>query len=369
MTPLQNLIFARRGTARNVLSILLLALTTTACKKTPEYVLGQEEMASLMADIHTGEAVIDFNYAKFPNDSTRKMLKQSIYEAHGVTAETVDTSFVWYGNHIEEYIKVYDRTIEILKERQQDFASATSAQIAISGDSVAVWHGPQRVIVHENMPSRVITFSLIPDSTWQNGDIYTLRYKPVNGIGDIETRLLVDYADGVTGYIDQPVSTRQPNIMQIQVDSTMTPLRLYGYLAFSPAKNTAFEVDSISLTRQRMNLVSGYYGRPNIFRTSAAPEEEPDTTSIQTVDTNVPVTPRRPMSSDRRRPAAQDVQLPGVTWDGKKSEHRMNASQHKPSAKQRQEARERQRKNQPAKQRNLKPAPAKAQPAKKDPAK
>ena len=93
------------------------------------------------------------------------------------------------------------------------------------------------------------------------------------------------------------------------------------------------------------------------------------TTSIQTVDTNVPVTPRRPMSSDRRRPAAQDVQLPGVTWDGKKSEHRMNASQHKPSAKQRQEARERQRKNQPAKQRNLKPAPAKAQPAKKDPAK
>ena len=126
---------------------------------------------------YTGEAVIDFNYSKFPNDSTRKMLKQSIYAAHGVTAETVDTSFVWYGNHIEEYIKVYDRTIEILKERQQDFASATSAQIAISGDSVAVWNGPQRVIVHEEMPSRVITFSLVPDSTWQNGDIYTLRYK------------------------------------------------------------------------------------------------------------------------------------------------------------------------------------------------
>lgn len=365
MKPLHKPTSVQKACARNVLTAMLLVFTITACKKTPEYVLGQEEMASLMADIHTGEAVIDFNYSKFPNDSTRKMLKQSIYAAHGVTAETVDTSFVWYGNHIEEYIKVYDRTIEILKERQQDFASATSAQIAISGDSVAVWNGPQRVIVHEEMPSRVITFSLVPDSTWQNGDIYTLRYKPVNGLGDIESRLLVDYADGVTRYIDQPISTRQPNIMQIQVDSTMTPLRLYGYLAFSPSKNVAFEVDSISLTRQRKNLVNNYYGRPKTFRTSAAPEEEPDTTSTPTVDTNTPTTPRRPMSTDRRRPAAQDVQLPGVTWDGKKSEHRMDASQHKPTAKQRQEARERQRKNQPVKQRSVKPAPAKVQPAKK----
>ena len=45
-----------------------------------------------MADIHMGEAVIDYNYSEFPNDSTRKMLKQSIYDAHGVDASTVDTS-------------------------------------------------------------------------------------------------------------------------------------------------------------------------------------------------------------------------------------------------------------------------------------
>ena len=38
----------------------------TSCEKAPDNVLGREEMASLMADIHMGEAVIDYNYSAFP---------------------------------------------------------------------------------------------------------------------------------------------------------------------------------------------------------------------------------------------------------------------------------------------------------------
>jgi len=345
-------------------SVLMLAVCLSACKKTPDWVIDRESMANLMADIHTGEATIDFNYSRFPNDSTRKMLKQSIYAAHGVTAEQVDTSYVWYGNHIEEYIKVYDRTIEILKERQLNFASATSAQIAISGDSVAVWQGPQRVIVAEDMPARAITFSLVPDSTWQKGDIYTLRYKPINATGDIETRLLVDYADGTIGYVDEPVSSRLPHQMHIQVDSTLAPLRIYGYLAFSPSKNVEFEIDSITLTRQRKHLVSSFYNRPKIFRSSAINDDSADTTSVaSTIETPEESKNRRPVSTDRQQPAAREVQLPNVTWENKKSEHRQDALQHKPSAKPRREARERQRKNQPAKKATT-TAPSKIKPTK-----
>ena len=57
MTPFQKPTSVQKACARNILTAMLLVLTITACKKTPEYVLGQEEMASLMADIHTGEAV------------------------------------------------------------------------------------------------------------------------------------------------------------------------------------------------------------------------------------------------------------------------------------------------------------------------
>ena len=43
----------------NSLLVCACAIGISSCSKTPEGVLNQEEMASLMADIHMGEAVID----------------------------------------------------------------------------------------------------------------------------------------------------------------------------------------------------------------------------------------------------------------------------------------------------------------------
>jgi len=342
--------------------LLGLVFFVTGCKKAPEYVLDHEEMAQLMADIHMGEAVIDFNYSSFPNDSTRKLLKQSIYQAHGVTAEQVDTSFVWYGNNIEEYIKVYDRTIEILHRRQGDYLSATSAQIAIAGDSVAVWRGPERIMVADNMPSRVVTFSVSPDSTWKSGDIYTLQYKPINSQSEVDARLLVDYAGGITRYIDKPNASRFPYRMQIQVDSTETPLRVYGYLAFNPEKNIVYEIDSISLTRQRKELISGFYARAEEFRLSEEASDSIDTEDNDDIEgiTSDIKSSRRPMSTQRHRPLAEEVNTPESSSGNAQSEHRRDASQHKPTAAQRREARERQRQRsvQPVKKATATPAKA-----------
>lgn len=337
--------------------MLLLCAIVSSCKKNPDNVLDREEMAQLMADIHTAEAVIDFNYSAFPNDSTRKMLKQSVYEAHGVSAETVDTSFVWYGNHIEEYIKVYDRTIELLHQRQSDYASANSAQIAIAGDSVAVWRGPERVLVSTEMPSRIITFSVSPDSTWRAGDIYTLMYKPVNAQSDIEARLLVDYMGGLTHYANRSSTTRFPNQRQIQVDSTQTPIRVYGYLVMKPEPNVAFEVDSIVLTRQRKDLIPAYRNRAEVFSISDATDEEPDSTEVNSdIPSSDIKSARRQPSTQRHRPMAESVDAPESSTA--ESEHRQGAAQHKPTATQRREARQRQRSAQPVQKSTQTPAKA-----------
>lgn len=231
----------------------------TSCEKAPDNVLGREEMASLMADIHMGEAVIDYNYSAFPNDSTRKLLKQSIYAAHGVDAATVDTSFVWYGNHIEDYIKVYDRAIEIIQDRQRDLASETSSQIAIAGDSVAIWNGPGHITLSERMPSRVVTFAFTPDSTWQNGDIFMLRYVPVVSNAPVTSRLLVDYDNGATGYVDETSMQSGAMVQRIQVDSTLTPVRVYGYMTMPSGQNITGEIDSIAVVRMR------HYMMPNTY--------------------------------------------------------------------------------------------------------
>ena len=320
-----------------------------SCKHTPEGVLDQEEMAQLMADIHTGEAMIDFNYSTFPNDSTRKLLKQSIYASHNVTAEDVDTSFVWYGNHIEDYIKVYDRTIAIIQERQRDVAATGLTQISVAGDSVQVWAGPERLVVGRRMPSRIIGFNITPDSTWQKGDIYTLSYKLINTQAKVNTRMLVDYSDGTTAYVDEPDTKTARNFLKLQVDSTLTPLRIYGYMCFSPEQNISFEVDSMSLTRVRHHLVPNFYAPHKTFGFGTTKESEMDsnTDTRVTVDEshaerktfrNTNVQPRRLSESSRKQSESEDALPEPSSQSGHRSEHREDASQHKPTPAQRREA-------------------------------
>lgn len=338
---LEEIIISTRRIAVRAALTALAALCLTGCKKTPEGVLDKEEMAQLMADIHLGEALIDFNYSAYPNDSTRKVLKQSIYAAHHVSAEEVDTSFVWYGNHIEDYIKVYDRTIEIIQERQRNTANAAHAQISVAGDSVQVWSGPQRLVVNSRMPSRVVTFNLLPDSTWKKGDIYILNYKLINSQANVTGRLLVDYDNGTTGYSDETTVQRNTTSLHIQPDTTLTPLRIYGYMAFAPENNVAFEIDSISLTRVRRELMPGKRFRQSVFdygKTQAANEAISDvfTSSYTQYDT-----PHRgtPSNAHRQRQEVDKAALPKTSSQlGRSSEHREDAEEHKPTPAQRRDA-------------------------------
>lgn len=329
-----------------------MAVTAVSCKHTPEGVLGQEEMAQLMADIHQGEALIDFNYSTYPNDSTRKMLKQSIYASHNVSAEEVDTSYVWYGNHIEDYIKVYDRTIEIIQQRQRDAAKSGNMQISVAGDSVQVWGGPQRLIVGERMPSRIVGFNLTPDSTWQKGDIYTLCYKLVNSQAKVQAKLLVDYSNGSTAYVDEPDIRQSKSTLKIQVDSTLTPLRVYGYMYFMPEKNISFEIDSISLIRIRKELMKNVYIHKKTFNYGISPEKGTDNASQlsnATTEGNAEthtatanhsgMQPRQASETTIRRNSDNNKELPKPSSQSQRqSEHREDASLHKPTPAQRRDA-------------------------------
>ena len=113
-----------------------------ACDRTPDYVIGPKEMTSLLVDIHKGESVIDLNRSAYSSDSMRKVVKQSIYAKHGVTAEQVDTSLVWYGHNVEKYIEIYDGVIEQLEKdiKNADVSSGGERlHLAVVGDSVDAW--------------------------------------------------------------------------------------------------------------------------------------------------------------------------------------------------------------------------------------
>ena len=102
---------------RRTAIVVLLATLVASCSSTPDNVLSKSDMADLLVDINIGESVTEINFREYDNDSVKKVLRQSILSAHGVTSEEYDRSIEWYGHNIEKYQEVYEEVIHRLENR------------------------------------------------------------------------------------------------------------------------------------------------------------------------------------------------------------------------------------------------------------
>lgn len=285
----------------------LLALLVVSCAKHNDMVIDKDEMASLMADIHVAEAYIDLNHDTFTDDSAKQLLKQSIYAAHGVTPEQVDSSYKWYGYHIEDYMEVYDKTISILNDRQQNLLSSSTASVVVEGDSVNIWPLSPRFEFSRKSAARIITFEIPSDSNWYDRDVFTLRFNMVNSVNPVIARMVVEYADGSTAYNLAAGKNKGFGEVSIRIDSARTPQRLTGYIWSRPEDDEVVRLDSISLVKMRKQFAKNYFSqRPFNYNVKVAKPASADTVahttdSLQGTSDRQKSDPRRqpPMSSHR----------------------------------------------------------------------
>lgn len=234
---------------------LFVALSMFSCRRTPKGVLDVDDMAELMADIHIGESVVDNEYQKYDNDSSRKALKQAILMRHGVTQAQLDTSFAWYGHNLDKYIEVYERTTEILQKRL-DKAGAVGGSVdgaAVAGDSVDVWTGARRFEIGPHTPSDIIAFSLKRDANWQNGDSYTWRVKLHNMPATAVWSINAEYSDGSTEVLSTMFAGEGWHELTFFADSTRQATRVYGDLVLNPGPGRRVYADSVELIRNRLS--------------------------------------------------------------------------------------------------------------------
>ncbi len=231
---------------------LLALIAVFGCRRTPGHVIGPDDMAEIMADLNMAEAVVETNYATFPNDSVRNVLRQSVYMSHGVTEAQFDTSMVWYGRNIDRYIEMCERTVEILEERQQKLGAqmADRMAVSVSGDSVDVWQSSHYLNLNRRMPSQIVYFTLSADDNWQRGDYYTWRMKMINGEPSMRWGFMAEYDDGSVETLNISTPGRDWTEASFYTDSTKTMKEIRGYADFG--EQTGLYVDSISLVRKRL---------------------------------------------------------------------------------------------------------------------
>lgn len=253
------------------------------CNRVPSYVIQPEEMAELMADVRTADAVISVRSQEYVNDASRLALKQAVFERHDVTPEQFDTSMMWYGHNIGRYQQVTERSIEILEERLKVASALAAGQAAmsVSGDSVDVWQQPQMFAFHRNSPSRFITFALYPDQNWQPGDIYTLRAHVVTPPAEARWNITAAYDDGTFETVNSTLITSEANRQGIALytDSTRRTIRISGFIDVAPDGIRPAILDSIGLTRRRKDPAGGYRRSSQRLIRPAADHVSTDTTA------------------------------------------------------------------------------------------
>lgn len=238
-----------------------LTLLVVACNDVPDHIIQPEQMAGLLADMHKAECVVEANSGTFPTDSTKRALRQSVFARHGFTSEQVDSSMKWYGYHMEKYVEVYDRTLEILNDELakaeqvagSSLAGTSAGSMAMEGDSVDVWMGVRTRRFAPNQPGDVITFSLSGDPNWENGDVYRMKAKLLSNHHNARFTMAVNYTDGTIDYMSTPFVGDGWHEMRFALDSAKVARGISGVLHYPVGKGDIAFIDSISLTRTRWN--------------------------------------------------------------------------------------------------------------------
>jgi hypothetical protein len=274
-----------------ILPLLLFIPLFMSCGKTPGGVLSQNEMADLIVDLQLAEAYIDSRSGDFQTDSSKQVIKQSIFKKHGITQKDYDSSMVWYAHNMEDYVKAYDKAVGKLKHKydkldngkgnnnmpsdmmgmnEETPAAPTheaSPKSAVprgvkglrklsrdaKGDTADLWQGKRSYMLTQGAQQGFITFDFPYDSNNKPGDRYQLAYKLYPGGNKFKVCLNVDYTDGSTSQMSRSTNSDGWVAIDLQSDTSRQVRRIYGYISYDVKRGHISYVDSLSLMRTRKN--------------------------------------------------------------------------------------------------------------------
>ncbi len=246
---------------KKLVYLIIAFFVLAACSHDPDYVIGEKDMVDLLVDVHKAEAVIESNYGDYNSKADKKKLREAVFLKHGITQEQFDTNLVWYGHHIEDYMKIYEQVVERLKAENEEakklLAEENSQTMSQPGDSVDVWKQLRAHVFDTRQADNLLTFDIAPDENFRARDYFELRFKvlllPKLAVKP-QVYLAVRHTNHDVVYNQLDIDKEGWYSLPLQTDSATALSRLYGYmvLPMQPVQGTVY-VDSLTLIRRHYN--------------------------------------------------------------------------------------------------------------------
>lgn len=156
-------------------------LLIVSCKRVPNEVLDQKHMESILYEMHKAEGLMDERGAEFATKEAKQKLLIGVLEENGTTKAQFDSSLVWYGQHLNLYMKIYGNVISRLELEDKDYKDAWLAYekslLTPVGDSVDIWKNSAEMILEPSLLATNSTFAIRVDSNFHEQDTLTWRMR------------------------------------------------------------------------------------------------------------------------------------------------------------------------------------------------
>ena len=242
---------------RGIYAWLLMVLMMASCSKVPDNILSEKKMQAVLADMVIAEALSNIEVKTFKTDTMKLALYESVFRKHNIPRALYDSSLVWYGQHLDIYMKVYERVERDLDNRAKTLGDVQAdAAPSSNQDSVNIWPRRPSLTLSPKSVFNAVTFDIKPEKNYSSGSIFVLgmnvwglnpksKYKPEVHISTMQsdTTMVVSKTIDKDGYFEVTVRTK----------ATKQVRRVYGYIRMNHVDSTynKIYIDDIKLMKYK----------------------------------------------------------------------------------------------------------------------
>lgn len=158
--------------------ITLVVLLFSACEGRPKGVINQNDMISILADLHQTDASMAAKGIGYDQFDIKNNYYCSILKKYDVTQAEFDSSLLWYSKNPKKFERIYDEVIVRLTNLQTDIQAGKYHKIdssELAYNNQIIWENKTKYILTKDSARTHLDFE-IKNQSLMFGDIYILKF-------------------------------------------------------------------------------------------------------------------------------------------------------------------------------------------------
>ena len=246
-------------------AVLMLA----SCKpQVPSQYIQPDDMEDLIYDYHIAQGIAAQQMGN--SDYNRRLAFELVLKEHGITQADFDSSLVYYYTRADRFQEIYKNVQSRLNAEAEKYGAAVNElqnmiSNSTSGDTIDVWTGNRMLMLLNDRPYHLYSFSQKADTTFHEGDSFMMSFNTTwlmqNGNRQAVAYLAVTYANDSTTKAFSTISSSGTTSLRIPYcKERVKEIKGYVVCGIRPATDKTNNlcvmfVDNIALAKFRNKII------------------------------------------------------------------------------------------------------------------